>query len=211
MKKRLLLRCAVAGVFGLAVGAPVRAGQPMGVLEPAMKDVGLDAFLHGMLTVSLPIKLAIPAEYEYTALQNMARFSAYWMRPEAARKAKRTGDMPTDTGWMSGEVSGSVVFDQATRTFVGLDLTSPTIAKGGFKVIESDVINAGDYPVVFVELLHTATNKPIYMMYIATLAGENVVLVSYRAPRNNRSMGDAVWTELKKRVAGGGEGAPPKQ
>ena len=122
------------------------------------------------------------------------------MSPEAARKAQRTGEMPADTGWMSAEVSGSVLFDAITGTFVGLDLTSPSIAKGGFKVLESEVVSAKDHPVVFVELLHIATNKPIYMMYVATLAGENVVLISYRAPRNNRLVGDAVWAELKKTV-----------
>lgn len=183
------------------MGAPVSAAQPVGTSAPAMKEVDLDEFLHGMLAVTLPIKMTIPAEYAYTALLNASRFSAYWMRPDAARKAKRTGEMPTDTGWMSAEVSGSVVFDAITGTFVGLDLTSPTIAKGGFKVIESEVVTANEHPVVFVELLHTATNKPIYMMYIATLAGDNVVLVSYRAPRNNRSTGDAVWAELKKSVS----------
>lgn len=200
MTKRQFLLYAVTGAFAAVVSSPAQA-QPMGVPIPVMKEVDLDEFLHGMLAVTLPIKMAIPAEYEYTALFNTSRFSAYWMRPDAARKAKRTGDMPTDTGWMSAEVSGSVVFDAITGTFIGLDLTSPTIAKGGFKVIESEVITAHEHPVVFVELLHAPTNKPIYMMYVATLAGENVVQVSYRAPRNNRSVGDAVWAELKKSVS----------
>ena len=200
MNKRQFLRHAVSAAVGVAVGAPVQAGQPTAPLEPVMKTVDLDAFLHGMLAVTLPIKMAIPAEYEYTALPKASRFSSYWMSPEAARKAQRTGEMPADTGWMSAEVSGSVLFDAITGTFVGLDLTSPSIAKGGFKVLESEVVSAKDHPVVFVELLHIATNKPIYMMYVATLAGENVVLISYRAPRNNRLVGDAVWAELKKTV-----------
>ncbi len=201
MKKRQFLRHAVSAAIGVAVGVPVQAGQPTAPLDPAMKEVDLDAFLHGMLAVTLPIKMAIPAEYEYTALPNASRFSSYWMRADAARKARRTGAMPADTGWMSAEVSGSVVFDVDTQTFVGLDLNSPSITQGGFKVIDSEVITANGHPVVFVELLHAATNKPIYMMYIATLAGDNVVLVSYRAPRNNRVIGDAVWAEIKKSVS----------
>ncbi|MDE2593902.1 MAG: hypothetical protein KGL57_06660 [Burkholderiales bacterium] len=201
MNKRSVLLYVLAGACCAVLGPPLRAAEPAEVVTPAMKEIDLDAFLHGMLAVTLPIKMAIPAEYEYTALRNTSRFSAYWMRPDAARKAQRSGAMPTDTGWMSAEVSGSVVFDAPTGTFVGLDLSSPTIAKGGFKVLESQVVTANEHPVVFVELLHAATNKPLYMMYVATLAGDNVVLISYRAPRHNRLVGDAVWAALKKRVS----------
>lgn len=201
MKKRLFLRCLACALSGTSVTL-AWAEPAMPMVTPAMREIEFDEFLHGMLAVALPIKMAIPAEYAYTALRNTSRFSAYWMRPEAARKAQRTGDMPADTGWMSGEVSSTVTYDQFTHQFVGLDVTSPAIAKGGFKVLESDTVMAHGYPVVLVALLHVASSKPIYLMYVATLAGENVVLVSYRAPRNNRSIGDAVWAELKKRVSG---------
>jgi len=52
-------------------------------------------------------------------------------------------------------------------------------------------------------VLHVPTNKPIYMMYVATLFGENVVMISYRAPANNRVIGDKVWKKIKIAVSAG--------
>jgi len=201
MKKCLLPLLVLALGCDSPSTAPTQSPQTVATATPEMKEMPLDDFLNGILSVKIPIKIAIPASYAHAKLRNTPVFSSYWMTPSGAEKASRSDDLPLESGWIYGELSGGVAFNLATKKFIGIDVTSQELSRNGFKVLGTAYGTSNGFPIVFVEILHKPTNKPIYMMYVATLLEENVLVVSYRPPNNNRVIGDAVWAALKKSVS----------
>lgn len=206
MNKWLLPLLAMTIGCGKPATAPLRAPKATSDFLPEMKELSLDDFLGGVSSVKIPIRISIPANYLPAKLPNGPALTSYWMTPEGAAQARRTDDLPLDSGWIYGEFSSGVAYDQQARSFTGLDWDSPALAQGGFKVSGTSSGAANGYPVAFVEAYHAPTRRPVYMMYVATLNGTDVLVISYRPPHNSRAVGDVVWTALKRSVGA----APPE-
>jgi hypothetical protein len=169
---------------------------------PSMREMPFDEFLAGILSEKnkIPIKIAIPAEYVHSTFAN-SPFSSYWMTPAGAEKAQRTGDLPTESGWIFGELSSGVGYDIGKKAFTGLDVSDKELSRAGFTLVSKESGVANGYPITFLQIVNNSTKKPVYMMYVATLLGTNVVVVSYRPANNDRVLGDAVWSKLKESVS----------
>jgi hypothetical protein len=201
--KRTLYAVSAFVFIGLAAcSTPTQTEQAVNMSDPAVRDMPLDEFLQDILSIKIPLRIAVPDDYIGVRFKNQP-LSSYWMKQSDANKARQSNDLPTDTDWLMAEISQGVAYDKISNNFVGIDYTNPTLRALGFKTLGTSFTRINGYPVAFIEVLHVPTNKPIYMMYVATLFGENVVMISYRAPANNRVIGDKVWKKIKIAVSAG--------
>ncbi|MDO8311590.1 MAG: hypothetical protein Q7T25_06595 [Sideroxyarcus sp.] len=84
------------------------------------KRVSFDDFMYQSLSVSIPLTLLVPAEYELAKLDAPVSYS-YWMTPDSAKATEQTHDLPKSTGYMYGKLSLSVGYDATSDSFPGME------------------------------------------------------------------------------------------
>ncbi|MEZ5784911.1 MAG: hypothetical protein R3D62_00155 [Xanthobacteraceae bacterium] len=164
------------------------------------KIVDFDAAMKDQLVRSMPLKVAIPADYEILVL-NPAINGVVWARRAVLDKIAQTNEVPTDAGYFRGRLTVNVGYDAGKGAFIcGSDCDESRFAaslreSGASNVVlNKHVVNG--IPVLLVDADMKTTNgagRKLYMAYVATLIDTNVVLISYRPPSDSADGGAAVW------------------
>jgi hypothetical protein len=177
------------------------AHSPSDTHDISFKRVSLDEFMNNKLSVSIPITLSIPASYIHADIEAPLTYS-YWMPKDKVAKAKENQDLPADTGWIYGNISLSVGYDQTTCEFFGDDGHSlnQVLSASGYRVLVGERIVVNGHPVLFLYVEEKKTGKRFYTLYIAMMLETNNIFIAYRPPLDDAKTGAYVWSQLVKTI-----------
>ncbi len=171
------------------------------VVDIPLKQVSLNEFMGGQLSVKMPVTLSIPENYVYVGVRNMPAFS-YWMPSNKIYQVQVTQELPQDTGWIYGNKSESVGYDKVTNEFFGDNGYSlrHVLSISGYQVLKSERVVVNGCQVIFLDVEEKSTRKRFYSMYIAMMVETDCIFIAYRPPLGNPEIGAYIWAELVKTV-----------
>lgn len=161
------------------------------------KRVAFDDFMYQSLSVSVPLTLLVPAEYELAKLEAPVSYS-YWMTPDGAKAVGQTHDLPKSTGYMYGKLSLSVGYDATTDSFAGMENFKAEAEAQGFVVVSVSKQKINGHTILFTEVKPKGENRTIYAMYVALNLSTNTAYLAYVPPRSDPDQNECFWKELKE-------------
>ena len=162
------------------------------------KRVPLDTFMNHSLSVSVPLDVLVPADYERAALDDIWQTYSYWMPPAMVAGARQAKNLPRATGYMYGKISLDAGYDPASGTFKGTQDMESAMAAAGYSDIHSEREKTNDHAVLFFDALKDG--RRLYSMYVALNVETNAVYVSYVAPSGDPATGECFWKDFKAAV-----------
>lgn len=191
---------AIASTAWAAPAKPVAASAAAApaVAQVTTRDVPVNQFLQGRLTVPIALNIPVMEGYEQSKVRR-AGYS-YWMRPADAATATPER-LPTRNGYIYGATATSVTYDARHKVFYGVD-DPGSVSK--MRTVAANVqvkqFKEGKHPAVTLTMISGTTGKPAYMMYMATGVKNEVFFISLRAPEGRQDIGDAVWKKLEANI-----------
>lgn len=160
------------------------------------KPIAFDTFMHGVLSVSVPLKVTVPSNYRHADLAEIESTYSYWMAPDGAKRAKRSGDLPA-AGYLYGKVSMDVAYDAERDLFVdgdGRDIRQQLAGEGAVAVEQARIRG---HTLLFLEVAPEPNARKVYAVYLALNRGTNAVYLAYRPPIGDAAAGDCFWKVFK--------------
>lgn len=160
------------------------------------KPIAFDTFMHGTFSVSVPLKVAVPSNYRHADLAEIESTYSYWMAPDGAIRAKRSGDLPA-AGYLYGKVSMDVAYDAERDIFVDGDERDIRQQLANEGVIAVEQTRARGHTLLFLEVTPEPNARKVYAVYIALNRATNAVYLAYRPPVGDAAAGDCFWKVFK--------------
>lgn len=161
-----------------------------------VKRVSFDDFMHQSLSVSIPLTLLVPVEYEFADIESPVSYS-YWMKPEGAKIARETKDLPKATGYMYGKLSLGVGYDIASDTFPGMENFKAKSEAQGFVDVSVSQQKINGHSTLFTQLSLKSNGRKVYGMYVAMNLSTNTIYLSYVPPTDAPNQNECFWEALK--------------
>jgi len=165
----------------------------------ATRDVPLDELTDHALSGTLPLALPIPAAFRHVTIKDAPQGSSYWMVPGEEAEGKSQGA----SGHLLAKVA-SGVYDQAKDDFAGVDDLKEKMDVKGVSV-SSDRTLVNGYPVLFVESEDRTLHTKTYTVFVATNEESQAIVVKYRPPLGDPTLGACYWKTLKANLLAAGE------
>lgn len=166
----------------------------------ASHPIAFDTFMADAANVHADLILRVPDGFEHASLGEDADDHAYWMRPDAVRRARSSGDLPIASGYMYGKVSLDVGYDRGRNVFIGAEDLRATLEQEGFDVTAIRRADRNGHALLFVRASHRESRKPVYGLYVATGIDTTAVYLAWRPPGNDRRIGDCFWDAFEETV-----------
>lgn len=182
-----------SALFALCVGGAWASGCA------ETKPIAFDTFMHGALSVSVPLKVAVPSNYRHADIAEIDSTYSYWMAPDGAKRAKRSGDLPA-AGYLYGKVSMDVAYDAERDLFVdgdGRDIRQQLAAEGA---IAADQMRIRGHTLLFLEVVPEPNARKVYAVYLALNRATNAAYLAYRPPVGDAAAGECFWKAFKTTV-----------
>ncbi|MCC7250123.1 MAG: hypothetical protein IT473_15990 [Lysobacter sp.] len=160
------------------------------------KPIAFDTFMRGAISASVPLKVAVPSNYRHADLAEIGSTYSYWMMPGAAKRAKRSGDLPA-SGYLYGKVSMDVAYDAERDLFVdgdGGDIRQQLAGEGAIAVEQTRIRG---HTLLFLEVSPEPNARKVYAVYLALNRATNAVYLAYRPPVGDAAAGDCFWKMFK--------------
>jgi hypothetical protein len=180
----------------LAIPALASAADPTISCVP-FRTVPFDAFTRGNFTVSVPLEVPVPLEYELADFGSEAMGYAYWMLPKEVAKARKSHDLPAKTGYLYGKLSLDVSYDADQDFFRGVDPKDlPAGLFSNFRMFRATV---GGHALLFYEVTFDKLDRKVWALYVS-LDGNQAAYLTYVPPKNDKRLGDCHWTAFRESV-----------
>lgn len=169
----------------------------------ATREVSFDAFMAGGVSTHVPLTLRVPEGLAHARLLQAPETYAYWMTPEAATRAARSGDLD-GVEYLYGKLSLDVGYDRERAAFVdgeGRAVGRMIHARGLGRV--QQVATQG-HAILFVEIAPGAGERPVYAAYVALNVGTNAAYLAYRPAADDPDAGACVWRAIKAALVADG-------
>lgn len=167
----------------------------------AIKHIEFDAFMGKAISTSIKLPIPMPVEYEHAEFPRAPIDHSYWMRPEDVSKVVSSGDLPSENGYISGQISPNVGYDKTKDLFMGMeDPQSLSKLKTTFPTLSIDRYNYRGTPILLMRLVAPDSGKLVYAMYVALNIADNVAFITFRPAKNSREIGDSVWSALRENL-----------
>lgn len=194
-RMRLPIRRGLMTLAGLLLSANACAGECI-----ASHPIAFDAFMVDAVSVDAALTLRVPEGFRHAALGEEHEGYAYWMRSDAARRARGSGELPVDSGYMYGKVSMDVGYDRERDVFIGAEDLRSTLEDAGFEVLDIERTARNGHALLFLRVVQREGRKPIYALYAATGRDTTVVYLAWRPPGNDSRIGDCFWSAFRETV-----------
>ena len=163
-----------------------------------LKTVKLTTFMQDQIAEPIALPIPVPSDYEPASTPDAPVGYSYWMRAKDARKAIRTGNLPSKNGYMYGKISLDVGYDKDSDLFVGAeDPASIAQARASFLSLTIERCRFGKHPVLLLTSEEPGSGKVLYAMYVAMGIETNTIYLAIRPPNNSRTVGDQIFSALK--------------
>lgn len=155
-------------------------------------------------SLRLPLKVAIPVNYELAKLPSERPDYSYWMPPEKVKTVLESGDLPVDTGYFYSKISLDVAYDADKKLFVGFEDRDPAaeMKQHGGENLEWERVDLRGYPAIFYRIQNASTKRVHYNAYIATLYEGIVFYIAYTPPDGDSTGGAKTWGRFRTALTG---------
>jgi len=163
-----------------------------------LKTVELTIFMQGQLAKPIALPIPVPSDYESATIPDAPISYAYWMRPRDVEKTIRTGNLPSNNGYMYGKISLDVGYDKDSDLFIGFDdPKSIAQVRASFLSLTIERCHFKEHPVLLLKAAAPSSGNMVYAMYLATKIETNTIYLAIRPPQNSRYVGDQIFDALK--------------
>jgi hypothetical protein len=155
-------------------------------------------------SLRLPLKVAIPVNYEQAELPTERPDYSYWMPPEKVKTVLESGDLPVDTGYFYSKISLDVAYDADKKLFVGFEDRDPAAEakQHGMENLEWERVDLRGHPAIFYRFQAASTKRVHYNAYIATLYEGIVFYIAYTPPDGDSTGGAKTWGRFRTALTG---------